>query len=60
MNKISGIWDMGKNKNSFDKDIYSNAVFDMTPFLGRLTKNIVISSELLIEISLEYIHIRFL
>lgn len=44
---------MGRSKNSFDKEIYADALFEITPFLGRLTKNIVISSELLIEIAIE-------
>mmetsp|Transcript_35905 Transcript_35905/g.32306 ORF Transcript_35905/g.32306 Transcript_35905/m.32306 type:complete len:156 (+) Transcript_35905:1429-1896(+) len=50
VSKISNFLDPGKAKNIPDRETYSAVLHELTFYLGRLTKNILVSSEILIEL----------
>jgi hypothetical protein len=50
MKQITGLLDTGK-KQVQDRDIYSSILQDLTFYMGRLTKNIEVSSSLLIDLA---------
>jgi hypothetical protein len=51
MKQISGILDMTKTKGPSDKEIYTSVLHEITYYMGRLTKNLLISSEILIDVA---------